>query len=53
MSFNVHSPVKTAIKATFTLKRKSSFAGLWSSVSTIMVTMLRQMSTMMKMSKNC
>lgn len=53
MSFSVHSPVKTTIKATFTLKRKSSFSGLWSSVSTIMVTILRQMSTMMKMSKNC
>lgn len=52
-SFNTHSPVKTAMKATFTLKRKSSFSGLWLSVSTIMVTILRQMSTMMKMSKNC
>lgn len=52
-SFNTHSPVKTIMKATFTLKRKSSFSGLWLSVSTIMVTILRQMSTMMKMSKNC
>lgn len=52
-SFNTHSPVKTTIKATFTLKRKSSFSALWLSVSTIMVTIFRQMSTMMKMSKNC
>lgn len=52
-SFRVHSPVKTTMKATLSLKRKSSFSGLWSSVSTIMLTMLRQISTMMKMSKNC
>lgn len=52
-SFSKHSPVKTAMKARLTLKRKSSFSALWLSVSTIMVTMLRQMSTMMKMSKNC
>lgn len=52
-SFNTHSPVKTTMKATFSLKRKSSFSALWLSVSTIMVTILRQMSTMMKMSKNC
>ena len=52
-SFRVHSPVKITMKATLSLKRNSSFSRLWPSVSTIMVTILRQISTMIKMSKNC
>ena len=52
-SFRQHSVVKTTMKTRLTKNRISSFSGLCSSVSTIMVTMLRQINTMMKMSKNC
>lgn len=51
--FRTHSPVKTATKNWLILLRIFVFSSLWSSVSTIMVSMLRQMRTMMLMSKVC
>lgn len=51
--FRTHSPVKTATKNWLILLRIFVFSSLWSSVSTIIVIMLRQMRTMMLMSKVC
>lgn len=49
----MHSPVKMPTKSRLILAKMLTFSGLWSSVSTIMVTMFKQMRNMMVTSKAC